>query len=496
MPTLNDPSLAKGGQYRVFVQWQGSSPKYAYEYVGCMSLDGPTQELGEDTPVYCPSPDQRETWDIVDATQSQPGLPTTDFTQHMNRYLQDFWWDLKRRKCYFNFVAVGGNCQRPDDLNEFDGKIIFKKFRLTNFTLGALNPLSGDDNAVVDITGSLQGREFNPFRPIQFGEIADATILSEVLDVTIADNIACGDCGEASDGCQKMYMLTSANSGSPGLSGQVVYSLDGGSTSGSVDITTLGGLSPNKFAVMGNKLVVVAEATSSHHYSLLSDINAGTSNWSEVSSGYVTGPRCIWVQNPARAFVGGAGGYIYEISNPTAAVTVVTDGSVTAQNINDIRGTGQLVVAVANNNAILVSENSGQTFALLTGPEPGVALNTVEILSQTSWWVGTANGNLYYTTNGGSTWVEGTPDNNITVINSVRFADEIVGVMTVQVGATARVYRTSDNGYSWHYQEPYIESFPTAERYNAVSICEGDYNTVLIGGRLSAGGDGIAAVGA
>src|SRR5574341_913246 len=146
-----DPNILRSGQVRIFVQSDGIGPAYPYLYFGCMSLDGPSKDLGEPDPVYCPSSAQRDKWDIVDEIPKTEALGTTDFTQRMDRFLRDAWWDIKERKCLFNVQAVIDSCGRPDDFNTWEAKILLDRVRLTNFTVPALNALAGDDNAAVDL---------------------------------------------------------------------------------------------------------------------------------------------------------------------------------------------------------------------------------------------------------------------------------------------------------------------------------------------------------
>jgi len=499
MPEELDDSIAQSVQFRVFVQSGGNSPKYPYVYAGCLSLGGFQQDLGTGDPIYCPSPSEAGQFNIVGTTKPPPSLPTTDFTQHMNRQLNDFWWDLRHRGCEFNLIVSGGsNCVRPDDLDDFESKLVVRKARLTAFNTGPFNQLDAD--GALDLTGSLQMRSFDPFKPIKFGEAADTAVFSEALDGMFADKVQCGDCGEASDGCQKCYVLTSTIAASPALSSQIAYSKDGGSTWAYDDITTLATKAGNAVAQVGTRVVVVSQTDLAHHHKQQSTIDAGTaSGWTRVASGYVTahGPRAIWSKNSSQTYLAAVGGYIYLMRSPTAAVTVLTDGSVSTQDLNDIRGNGRTIVAVGNSNAMLVSNNEGRTWALVTGPAVGVNLNTVEVVSPLVWYVGAANGKSFYTVNGGTTWVEMTPDSSITVVNRIRFVDEIVGYMSVTLSASVRMYRTADNGNTWHYDGNYVANLPTAAKYNFVAPCPGNYNVVLTGGlKTSPSTDGIIAVGA
>jgi photosystem II stability/assembly factor-like uncharacterized protein len=491
-----DVNIAKSGQFRIFVQADGSSPLNPYLYVGCLSLGGFQEDLGTGEPIYCPSSEVAGAFDIVDTTSPPPAIPTTDFTQHMNRLLNDFWWDLRRRKCEFNMKIKGSNCARPDDPDDFQGQIIARRNKMTAFNTGAFNGLAED--AAIDLTGTIQTLGFDRFVPVTFGEVADSDVFSEVRDGIYADKIQCGDCGSPSDGCKKMYALTTTIAASPSLPAQLAYSLDGGSTWAYDSIDSLGTQTADALAQIGTRIVVVSEIDESHQYKNQSSIDAGVSGgWTAVTGGYVAGhgPTKIWSKSPSETYVAAEDGYVYFMSNPAAAVRVLTDGSVTAQDLNDIRGRGQTIVSVGDLNAVIVSYNGGATWALVVGPAVGVNLNTVEIINDRIWFVGCANGKSYFTTDGGSTWVENTPDALITSVTSIRFVDDIVGWMTATLSGGVRVYRTADNGYSWHFDGSYVGGVPVADHLNFIAPCPGNYNTVFAGGLASGSVDGIIVLG-
>lgn len=490
-----DVNIAKSGQFSIFVQSAGSSPANPYYYIGCMSLGGFTEDLGTPDPIYCPSSEIPGVFNIVDSTTPPRALPTTDFTMHGSRLMNDFLWDLRKRGCLINMKVKASNCARPDDPDDFQSELIGIKSKLTNFTTGAFHSLGED--AVWDLTGSWQLRSFDRFLPIQAGEVADTSTFSEALDGMFADKVQCGDCGDVSDGCQKSYVLTTTITASPALAAQLVHTINGGGTWSTDNINTLGTQAANALAHVGNRIVVVSSVDLAHHFKAQSTIDAGTaSGWTRVTSGYVAskGPRAIWSRNPNQTFIAGAGGYVYYMTNPTSAVTVLTDGSVTTQPLNDIRGAGRTVVAVGDSNAVIYSNNDGRTWALVTGPAVGVVLNSVEVVTASIWWVSTASGKLFYTVNSGTSWTDATPDSSITNIPRVRFVDEIVGYFTATLSASVRLYRTADNGNTWHYDGSYVTGLPTAAKYDFVSPCPTNYNTALLGGLKSVGTDGIIAL--
>lgn len=495
----DDISIINSSETRVFVQHLGSSPNNPYEYVGCLSLDGLQHDLGTGEPILCPSSEVRGQYDIVGETAPPPSSPTTGFTQRMDRFLRDFWWDLKKRGCRFNLAIVGSTCARPDDPDDFHGKILVKGSKLTAFNTGGFNLT---EDAAIDLTGSLQLRQFDAFRSLAFGEIADADVLVEVLDGMYADKLQCGDCGAPSDGCQRLYLLTinTVNEEpTPDVGSVIVYSINGGGTTGSDEIDSLAGDAANRIAHVGRYVVAVSETDEAHHYKLQSSIDAGVSGgWTRIGTGYVAanGPRAIWSKSPRQTYVAGANGYIYGLSSPSGAAQVLSDGSVTTQDLNDVRGSGSTVVVVGASNAVVVSKNNGRSWALVTGPAVGVALLTVEVVSPSTWWIGAANGNAYFTTDAGETWTEKVIDEGPSAIHMIRFVDELVGYMVAVVGGAGFIFRTSDNGYSWHTDgTSYLSGTPDADRFNFIAPCPGNYNVALAGGLAATGPDGVVALG-
>lgn len=491
---MPDATLLKQGQVRVFIQEGGINPGEPYKYYGCFMMDSPSQDLGTPDPVYCPSSEVRNTWDIVDDIAKAPALGSFDFTQHASQFLAEMWMALKRRRCIINIQVTASSCARPDDFTEWDAKIVFIGSRISTLGLSPLNPLSGDDNAIVDWTGTFNFRDWDVIKGLRFGEVADSTIVAEVLDGLFYDTVQCGECGVPSDGCEVAYLLTISNTGSPGLSGQLLYTLDGGGTWTATDINTLGGLSPNRLTVMGTRMVVISQATGSHHHKRVNDINSGVAGgWTNVSTGYVAtkGPRAIYAKNSAQGYIAAAGGYIYFLSNATSGVTVLTDGSITVQDLNDIAGSGNTIVAVGGNNAVLVSGNDGNSFSLVTGPAAGVNLTAVWCINTRIWFVGTGTGRLFYTVNGGTSWSE--ISIGASVINDIRFeSNGLVGYIAAEVGGAAVVFRTTDGGNNWSSDEPDVTDIPSAVRANFVYPCF--LNKVLTGGRKTVGGDGFAAI--
>ncbi len=485
-----DPNILRQGDSRIFVQTLGINARNPYDYYGCMMLEDVEQDLGDVESVYCPDPNQRNAWVIVDEIVGTQSMGSTSFQTQARRDGADAIRELKDRRCLTNWQVVRSRCARPDDFSEWDSKLVLRNTRLTSFTQAGGNPLSGDDNAVSQLSGDLSFWESYVLKKINFGEQADATALAEILDGLFNDNVQCGDCGPASDGCNKAYFLAKANTGSPGLAAQIVFTLNG-TTWSTRDVSAIT-TGASKIAVMGNFLLVFTTTTPGHKYIALADLNAGTGSWATITSGYVEEPRAVWVKGANEAYLACDLGYIHKLTGANKAATTVTDGSVTTQNLAAIHGRGNTIVAVGASNAVIVSRNGGRTFSAVTGPAVGVALTACWVVNDYQWFVGTGTGLLYYTDDGGVSWVNMGVDSDITSINDIEFYDETTGYMAVTQGVRGRVYRTTTGGYEWLYTAPHLNGLVANTRMNCVAVC--GPNKVAAGGLALDGSDGIIAI--
>lgn len=491
--TAPNVTFLKGGNARIFVQIDPTLPPAFY---GCAAVDGISQSLGDSTPIYCPSTVVPNQWDIVDQIPAAKELGSGNLTQKAEVALSEAWWNLKRINCEISLFINVGTCNRPDDPNGWDSKIALGGVRLTEFGIdGTLNPASGGDNAEISYTLPFSFREIYPIRPIIFQEFADSTLLADILDGLWYDVVNCGSCGSPSDGTKRLYLLTAANTGSPGLSSQILRTVNGGQTWVAIDIPVLSGTSANRMAAMGSRLIVISQNLGGYAWSEFTDIDAGTPAWSAVTTGFVAGkaPRAIFAKSSFETFVAGAGGYLYFINNAGDAPSrIITDGSLTTQDFNDVHGSGKTVVAVGNSNAMIRSYNAGDSFALVTGPAVGVNLNGVWVQDRDFYFVAANNGKLYRTVDGGTTWTQVSLPASLTTINDIRFFDNNIGYLSAE-GGGAKVYRSTDGGVTWENTQK-IKGLPTAQRINVVIPNPYDPNVLAVGGRKTVGGDGLLAI--
>jgi photosystem II stability/assembly factor-like uncharacterized protein len=334
--------------------------------------------------------------------------------------------------------------------------------------------------------------------PIKFSEMAAATVSNEIIDVAFGGQPTCGACGLPSDGCQIVLALETFSVGSPGLISRLVWSDDGGGSWNVSTITSLGAAeAPSAVALIGSYVVVIAKGSTSLHYAVWDDVRAGTETWTEVSTGFTQAPNAMFSLGPSLTWIVCDGGYIDFLADPTTGVENQSAGVVTVQNLNDVHFfDSENGIAVGEANAVLFTNDGGATWAAVTGPAVGVALNACWMKDVNEWFVGTAGGSLYYTRDAGTTWtLKGFPGSGSGVVKDIKFASDSVGYLShTTAGNAGRILRTIDGGYTWYVLPEGTGAIPTNTGVNAIAVCA-DVN-VIFGGGKGAVNDGFLVKGA
>ena len=484
---------------RIFYQVGGTRPGQPYEYLGCGQTMDTEVTLGEGESILCQSLLQRGAWDIIGQKYAPPELNSTGISMYMPRQSASVLERTAKTKCFLTFQAVVGRCDAPNEFNAWESKFLFEFASLSSLSIPALASVLGDNLDAVMMEGAMRFSYWDRILPMRFSERAKDEILAEVLDGIYCGGVSCGDCGPYSEGCDHLYVITRANPASPGLSGQLVYTNDGVNFY-AVDIPTLGGLDPSKIACIGNYIAVISEAAGNLQYAERNEAIVAA-DWIENADGFVAlhGPRCIYVKSPNEVFIGGAAGYIYGTPDYQNYVEVIEAGVLTGEDFNEIDGDGaDTIVAVADNNVVVVSTNSGETFGLIVGPQAGADLQAVSVLDQNNWVVGGDAGAFYYTNDAGVTWhaIGFLGAGAGAIIHDVKFSAQspTIGYAAMEIGGRGYVYRTTDGGTRWFRDEPSITGLANNARVVFAAPCPNNINVVATGGLAAAGTDGFLAV--
>ena len=459
------------------------------------------------TPTKIENPDPASYGKFVTAglIPGEEGEPTMEVTARFDPDNASKFLALLRGGCNADLQVHIGECHDPQDFNGGWSKVaVLEEARPTSYGTDTLGSLQSSDRAVVNETVPFQGTDYYEILRLIFAEQAGALIELEIIAVEICDARTCGECGIATSGCDHILATAIAGSASPGILAQVIFSSDGGLTYGETFPTTLAATEdPSDATCVSPNYVIISNDSCSLHYASVADILAGTEIWTEVTTGFVAAigcPNAIFSVNSRVTWIVGDGGHIYFTADPTSGVTVQADGTVTSENLNAIHAASDDdALAVGDNNALVRTSNGGEIWEAITGPAPAVVLNTCWMVNDQQWWVGTAGGQLFYTLNGGTDWVEKVfPGSGAGEVRDIAFTNGTIGYIAHDTAVPlGRLLRTIDGGQSWYVLPEGQGSMPVNDRFNAIATCEKPNENVVFAGGLADGGtDGILVKGA
>lgn len=480
-----------------------AGPANVPQYENFWKAGAPTWSFGDVTNQYVPDPGQYGQFDVAGVIIGERGNPQLPVTARYLADSQSVLLQLARAGCDSDLHIHFGLCKDPRDFNAgWDKILVLEAARITQWGATDMGAMMPGDRAMVNEEVPFTGQDMYEILPIAFQEQAASQAVQEVVDITICDTATCGDCGIPSDGCQHVFAVTLSNGGSPGLPAEVIFTQTGGAVWDETGISTLSPTEdPNALACVSPNLVVVSEDSESLHYAPIADILAGTETWAEVTTGFVAtkGPTDIFSADPAHTWIVAEGGYIYFTADPTAGVEVQDPGVVTTEDYAAINGIDSLnIVAVGANNSVVATFNGGETWEAITGPNVGVALTTVWMLSDRNWFVGCADGTLYYTLDSGDSWtIKAFPGSGTGVVRDIAFSSPTVGWMAHSTATPAgRILRTINGGFSWYVAPENNGAIPTNDYVGALAACPENVNVIYGAGLAGNGTDGFIVKGA
>lgn len=492
------------GLTRIFLQKFGARADRAVTYHNCMRPDAVEEAIGDITPIKCPHPTRAGKFIEVGSIAGERERPTTQLVGHYPADEASLLKELADLECANDAYVVIGLCE---DLSVFDDDkktLVFDSTKITNYATDPLGALTDSDNAEVNETADLSMTKWYEVLPLKYARRADDIVTNEVIDVVICDNPGCGDCDDPSDGCEKIFALTTTAGGSPSTPADIVYSIDKGVNWFAVDIDTLGAAeAPNALACIGQYLVVVSNDSASLHYALLSEFTATPAvTWTEVTTGFVAGgePNDIH-SDGTTAFVVGDGGYVYKTTDPTTGVTVIDAGVAVTDNLNAVHSVSdEFMVAGGDSGAIVKSEN-GLTVSAVT-PRPvgaGIDINDVAIQPglEDSWWFPMSNGTLYRTVDAGISFAQATFSGSAAgVSRSIAWSTRQVGYFSHDTAVPlGRIFKTKNGGNTWKLEPAAAAGIPANDRFTKLAACEFDANFLVAVGLADDNTDGLIVIG-
>lgn len=488
---------------RVFLVEGRARGDHKPSYESGFRMTAVSQAYGDVTKIENPDPYRYGKYVEIGEIRGASERVTTSLEGRYAMNLRSTLLELAKANCAVDVQLHIGKCTDPSAFNAFEKAVIIENAFLTNWATEDLGNLASGDEAVVNETADVSGKDVYEVLPMSFGEKASSIVTNEILKAALCDYASCGDCEDESSGCEKVYAISKAAGGSPGTPPDVVFTIDGGTTWYAHDIDTLtSAQDPTDIGCLGSYVIVTSNVANSISYALKSQIDDLIDPaWTEITTGFVTGgePNCISVKG-GKAYIGGDAGYVYLCEDPTVGVTALSAGAATVDDLLDIDALSEtFVVAVGRNGQVIYTEN-GESFARATALPVGVGinLNCVAVKNESEWWVGTSTGRLYYTLDGGGSWTEKSFTGSAAGrVDDIKFAtDSVVYMAHATATPAGRILRSYDGGYSWLVTpERTGATIPSNDRINALVVCAEDPNWVVGVGLADNGSDGFVVVG-
>ena len=489
----NDLLLNSDG--RVFVATSGIGCGKTYGYYSCMKITGLQKSFGDIEPYYCPDPDKPGEFSEVASIQGAESRWTATLTGPKVRAARSSIGALLQRKnCEFNAQVHYGRCIDPSQFNEFESCFIIEGGRISEYSTDDLVALNPGERAVMQETLSFSARNiYEIFAQAMYeGAQAQANIAGYVVpSIAYSTYVDCDD--DCAQYCLRYYAVRIPYTAAGGCSpADLLYTEDGGYTWKTLQIGTLCLTNQN----IESYEIVAAGSNLYFTYNFANGLGGITIiPQSLIAAGSITSTTNVQLNftiydtfyaDGVLWTVGGTGvsaGYISAMNTVTQAVTSYETGVNFLRQFYSVYSYDSDNVIAGGAAGTLAARLNGSSFQAITVAVGGVAVTAditeVWMKSKTNWFAGTTTGDLYCTTDSGSTWVQ-TGDFS-GCIGGLTFPTDNVGY--VAVGYPASVWRTIDGGSTWTQVTDTYNQLPTDVILSDIAACPSDPNTFIAVGR-------------
>ena len=444
---------------------QPSGPNTTMRYLGCHTLDDVSEPGGGIKDLIRCFKADGSGWEIKGSTRNPPEPVTTSISTLIEQTADYLERIIEGANCPFPIYVNGKNCPPH---NVYAGAQRWYALEYAEIGTRGLSGLSHID----EDNPSGQSFEITAWPPLIRGRAVSTDRLGMSGFTDNANDIAScsvprctGDCGEAVDTCEVLVIATDSVGGT--AAPQILRSADNGTTWAATAAdpfnATENAIAVECFMVGANTDRILAArdtvAATPMHVEYSDD---GGATWTDVT---VTGST-----NAYAAVYGGAMFaidmyHIWLVITDGAAGSEMwfsEDGGVTwteqtlasptdlyyAVHFQD-KDNGMVVGAA---DAIEITTDGGATWSAATATGDGGDLLCVgENMGGDIWWVGSDDGQIYYSSNQGTSWNERTfTGSSAGAVYDLGWASKTVGWMVHSpTNATAIVYRSRDGGLTW-----------------------------------------------
>jgi photosystem II stability/assembly factor-like uncharacterized protein len=478
--------IFKASQASLWVQPDG--PNTEPQYLGCHGVDDISQPLGDVTLFFCPDPRASGRFTPAGSFQGEPGLVTTTITGLLKK-TRDY---LEQMRCPGTVFVHKVLCDRRDQFKNWDRSIILQTARVTNRTIGGAAARTAADDAE-----STQGFDLSAV------ELLDAFMLTgsrqviantqNLTAISFCDVVKCADeCGPASPGCRYGVVVSESLVGSA-LMPEVYITLNGGVTwtaaaadpfAAGEDIGAVVCFSIDRST---RRIIVARGSTDAGNPAEIaySDDNGATWHLVDLPTGdgdFVIESEGLFALDQNHIWAVTNAGYICFSDDGGLTWTAQESGVLAATGWNAIEFdefNPNYGYVVGPSNEIAKTDDGGDSWNAVTGPagKAAVSITALEVRDKNRVWIGYSDGSLWYTEDGGATWLQRTLPVTATAIDDIEFANDLMGYLIYDyAGPHGGVLRTLDGGFTWQA----VADLPTNAGLTDLHVCDGN-NLFVVG---------------
>lgn len=456
----------------LFAQPRG--PNTETRYLGCHTLASATRPRGNNTLNYCPHPTQPRQYVVSSKTKAPPGLVTFTVETKMRR-LMDY---LEELKCPIPLIANVTSCSPKNLFSNWDRSFIFQNADVVQETLNNLVSGGADNNEVMQAFDMEADDIIRvvPLRVTRDSSIAETVALNNLFACDV--DMCPGVCGAANERCDTFYAVADAVVGSASAKGSLWINSDGVWTAAASDPFDTGDhiiagacfqLSRTTRRILVFRGSTDAGAPAEAAYT---DDNGAT--WTRVNIGsdngeYVISPKALAVVDQNNIWVGTDSGRIYFSNNGGSSWSVQEDQGIHASAWNWVSALDdRTLFAGGAGDVIAVSIDGGEVWSQTNATGEGGDIISGGIIDANTFWVGTDDGELFYTSDAGVNWgkrdFEGAGSGRI---DDMVFNNNMVGFMSHRNGSNqSTFFQTRNGGWTW---EQIVT--PTNSGLNSILVC-------------------------
>lgn len=476
---------------RVFIAPKRASCANPYQYHNCMRAEGLDKSFGDITPIYCPHPTKAGQFVEIAAIEGGEGRWTSSLVGRLPIDYQSILAQLAVARCPFDAQIHFGKCVDPSDFNSYSMAWVLENVSITSYNVGTLGALGPDERGTIDETIAVSAENaYQIFKtyPYEFG--TELTNLGPVVAMTYGNKFSCDASCQAP--CQDFYGIKLPATPLGSLDIYIIYTNDGGLTWNQTVLPCSAAYASSVLASYNissdgtNLYVTLNEVGGLGHLYVVPidqvENGAITSTFFTLSSGFsvntwasVVLDNQLWMANS---------GSISVFDRSTFTVSIVMPSTVLAAQIYAIDGIDSDNVLAGGQNGGLVVRQNGGNFKVVNFQVGGVAITAhiraVKMKTQLEWLVGTDEGTLYCTTNGGKTFTLIADFNGCIV--DMDFPTNSVGYAITR--NPSEIWRTIDGGATWVKVEDKFDQLPVGTEFHEVAVCSENPNTFIIAGRI------------